>query len=125
MSVRVYDFTHFSRSGIFIITSHKRLLLYSDIITFGSPSFKVDPVAFVSGSYFTQRDELPVIVLKTSIKMAWHVFDFKYCTSIVRWLQYKYIAHMFRNEKKTINISKNMVVFGIFHFSPMFTNNNL
>lgn len=60
-----YDFTHFSRSGIFIITSHKKPLLYSDIpFTFSSTSFKVDPVAFVTGSYFTQRD-FPVIVLKT------------------------------------------------------------
>lgn len=56
-----HDFTHFSRSGIFIITSHKKPLLYS---TFSSTSFKVDPVAFVTGSYFTQRD-FPVIVLKT------------------------------------------------------------
>lgn len=61
-----YDFTHFSPSGI-IITSHKKPLLYIQIyhvFTFSSTSFKVDPVAFVTGSYFTQRD-FPVIVLKT------------------------------------------------------------
>lgn len=34
------------------------------VFTFSSTSFKVDPVAFVTGSYFTQRD-FPVIVLKT------------------------------------------------------------
>lgn len=61
-----YDFTHFSRSGIFIITSHKNrfyIQIYH-VFTFSSTSFKVDPVAFVTGSYFTQRD-FPVIVLKT------------------------------------------------------------
>lgn len=83
-------------------------------------------MAFVTGSYFTQRD-FPVIVLKTLMINK----DGMYLIlSIVQVLfggfsTCKYIAHMFQNEKKTINISKNMVVFGIFHFSPMFTNNNL
>lgn len=80
-------------------------------------------MAFVTGSYFTQRD-FPVIVLKTLMINK----DGMYLIlSIVQVLfgGFKYIAHMFQNEKKTINISKNMVVFGIFHFSLMFTNNNL
>lgn len=29
--------------------------------------FKVDPLAFVSGSFFTQRNKFPVIVLDTSM----------------------------------------------------------
>lgn len=56
--------------ALVFLSSHlikNRFYMYIQIyhvFTFSSTSFKVDPVAFVTGSYFTQRD-FPVIVLKT------------------------------------------------------------
>lgn len=65
----------------------------------------------MSGYFFTRRNyKFSVTVLNTSnVLLKWLVFELKYCTSIVRCLQYKYIAHICQKQRNITNMSKHLI----------------